>query len=202
MDESDYILESIVEGLERPDSASVTMKLHPTGRKTFVEDCGAGQASRGQGNCSLRVAKEKAMQKFKKYDHVQIAKQLPRDMSSFTGDIDAVVMGSYADLCGGIKGRPLHEYELYIRGEEEVAWYPEATLTLIDNQGKSLLKQWRKEAAEMRLPSPIWIGSSRTGQPSSRPRSGVVCRRWRTAWGTADCGVTPSPLRPPISMGR
>lgn len=87
------------------------------------------------------------MQKFKKYDHVQIAKQLPRDMSSFTGDIDAVVMGSYADLCGGSKDGP-HEYELYIRGEEEVAWYPEATLTLIDNQGKSLLKQWRKEAAE------------------------------------------------------
>ena len=87
------------------------------------------------------------MQKFKKYDHVQIAKQLPRVMSSFTGDIDAVVMGSYADLCGGSKDG-LHEYELYIRGEEEVAWYPEATLTLIDNQGKSLLKQWRKEAAE------------------------------------------------------
>lgn len=37
MDESDFILESIVEGLERPDSASVTMNLHPTDRKTFVK---------------------------------------------------------------------------------------------------------------------------------------------------------------------
>ena len=37
MDESDYILESIVEGLERPDSASVTMNLHPTDSKTFVK---------------------------------------------------------------------------------------------------------------------------------------------------------------------
>lgn len=37
MYESEYFLESIVEGLERPASASFVMDFHPTDRKTFVE---------------------------------------------------------------------------------------------------------------------------------------------------------------------
>jgi len=82
------------------------------------------------------------MQKFHKYDHVQIAKELCNSMSHFTSDTDAVVISSSDDEYGD---GDTDSYTLYVNGEGETAWYYEDQLTLIDKNGKPLLKKWEKE---------------------------------------------------------
>ena len=52
------------------------------------------------------------MQKFKKGDMVRVAKDLGPYMSHFTGDCEAIVMGSYADLFGGDDRK---SYKLYLK---------------------------------------------------------------------------------------
>lgn len=83
------------------------------------------------------------MQKFHKYDHVQIAKDLGGGMSHFENDTDAVVIGSYADQFGGSDTK---SYTLYVNGHGEISWYEEWQLTLLDKNGKKLLKDWKSAA--------------------------------------------------------
>lgn len=84
-------------------------------------------------------------QKFKKYDHVMIAKYLGKCASHFPSDHEAIVMYSYKDKYGGdTDGK--HEYCVYIKGMGEVSWYESDQLTLIRNNGKDILKTWKAEA--------------------------------------------------------
>lgn len=88
-------------------------------------------------------------QKFHKGDLVMITSEMPEFMSHFTAGVQAIVIGSYDDKYGGDYddeddgGEP--KYDLYIKGEGAVSWYPESTLTLIETRRVDLLKQWRQE---------------------------------------------------------
>lgn len=85
-------------------------------------------------------------QKFHRYDLVRIAKNLSKDnMSHFTSDRNAIVLGSYADEFPHWSGLDSHkEYDLYVEGEGETAWYLEKQLTLIKKNQQKLLEKWRK----------------------------------------------------------
>jgi len=84
------------------------------------------------------------MQKFHRYDHVQLAKDLGESMSHFKKDTDAIVLGSYRDHYGH---GATDNYVLYVNGCGESSWYKECQLTLIDKNGKELLQKW-EDAAE------------------------------------------------------
>ena len=82
------------------------------------------------------------MQKYKKGDLVHVAKNLGTSMSHFTSDVEAIVMGSYKDLCGGSDTK---SYTLHIKGEGETSWYYEHQLTLIEHNRFDILKTWEEE---------------------------------------------------------
>lgn len=74
-------------------------------------------------------------QKFGIYEFVHIRKDLPAFMSHFDSDFDAIVQGSYADLCSG---NNIHEYAVYKIKDEKIidviAWYSENQLSSLDKQ--------------------------------------------------------------------
>ena len=96
------------------------------------------------------------MQKFKKGDHVMIAKDLGSSMSHFTNNTEAIVIYSYDDEYGGGNTK---DYGIYIKGKGQAAWYREEQLTLIEKNRIDLLKKWESEAdAESKLKSDLdWI---------------------------------------------
>lgn len=81
-------------------------------------------------------------QLFQKYDLVRIAKDLGPYMQHFTGDCNAIVMGSYNDQFGG---GDVDSYTLYLEGQGTVSWYETHQLTLIEPQRRDILKAWQKE---------------------------------------------------------
>lgn len=87
------------------------------------------------------------MQKFHRYDHVQIAKDLGESMSHFEKNTDAVVIGSCRDQYGH---GATDNYTLYVNGCGELSWYEEWQLTLIDKNGKELLRKWKDEEERKR----------------------------------------------------
>jgi len=91
------------------------------------------------------------MQKFHRYDHVQIAKDLGESMSHFKKDTDAIVLGSYRDHYGH---GATDNYVLYVNGCGESSWYKECQLTLIDKNGKELLQKWEDAAEKGGLVTP------------------------------------------------
>ena len=96
------------------------------------------------------------MQKFHKFDHVMIAKDLGSTMSHFIADEEAIVIGSYKDKYGGNDDK---SYILHIKGHGEVSWYYEHQLVLIKSGQESLLKEWDdEEKADAKIKSDIdWI---------------------------------------------
>lgn len=89
-------------------------------------------------------------QKFYVCDYVRIAKDLGSSMSHFENDQDAVVI----DYCAGYKpGGWQDDYGLYLRGKGEVWWYDESQLTLIEGDGKEILKKWTIEYDEIQVES-------------------------------------------------
>lgn len=81
-------------------------------------------------------------QQFQQGDYVRVAKDLGRHMSHFTGDIDAIVIGSYADQFGGTNR---DSYTLHLKGQGKCSWYEGRQLTLIERGRSDLLKQWEEE---------------------------------------------------------
>ncbi len=79
-------------------------------------------------------------QKFQVGDLVRIAKDLGHAMSHFEADQDAIVVGSYADQFGGDDTK---SYTLQLQGRGPVSWYSEHQLTLIEENRRDLLIQWR-----------------------------------------------------------
>lgn len=79
-------------------------------------------------------------QKFDKYDHVRIAKDLGPHMSHFTSNCEAIIIGSYADQFGGTN---TGSYTVYLKNQGEVSWYEEHQLTLIKANQIELYKTWK-----------------------------------------------------------
>jgi ribosomal protein S24E len=96
------------------------------------------------------------MQKFKKGDWVQIAKDLGRSMTHFTADCEAIVVGSYKDQYGGSDTK---SYTLYLKNQGKSSWYEEHQLTLIESGRLDKLKEWEDaEEAERKEKSDLdWI---------------------------------------------
>jgi hypothetical protein len=81
------------------------------------------------------------MQQFFKGDLVKVG-EMPKYMSHFIGNCEAIVLGTYSEICG--RGTPRHdkEYQLFIlkRGERgESAWYEESQLSLLQINRLDLL---------------------------------------------------------------
>jgi len=96
------------------------------------------------------------MQKFHKGDWVRVAKDLGPHMSHFTGDCEAIVIGSYADQFGG---KDHENYTLHLKGRGQCSWYYGSQLTLIESGRLDKLQAWEDEAdAERKQKSDLdWI---------------------------------------------
>ena len=70
-------------------------------------------------------------QKFFKGDHVFIG-DMPNYMSHFPNNCEAIVLGSYAELCGGEEPHHYKSYDVYLieRGGTS-AWYEEDQFKLL-----------------------------------------------------------------------
>lgn len=76
-------------------------------------------------------------QKFGKLKFVHVCKEMPSCMDHFDSDFNAIVCGSYSQLCGGAD---IKSYSLYKIESGKVvnciAWYKEDQLTLLDDQNR------------------------------------------------------------------
>jgi len=90
---------------------------------------------------------------FKLFDLVHIKKDLPKSMSHFEKDKDAIILEvSRGGGCGTA-------YDVFIKGRGECAWYYDDNLVLIEHDKRDLLREWKKAMAvrEKRRSSLTWI---------------------------------------------
>lgn len=80
--------------------------------------------------------------RFNRGDLVHIAADLGPHMPHFTSDVDAIIIGSYADQFGGNDHDSL---TVYIKGQGETSWYCSHQLTLLKPNRLDLLDQWKSE---------------------------------------------------------
>ena len=76
-------------------------------------------------------------QKFFKGDLVQVG-EMPVYMSHFTGNCQAIVIGSYTEQCSKSKDSD-KQYTLHLLNGHETSWYEENQLTLIEPDRLDLL---------------------------------------------------------------
>ena len=98
-------------------------------------------------------------QQFHKGDLVHVAKDLGPSMAHFTADIDAIVIGSYADQYGGSSAHCHSTYTLFLKGHGQSSWYDASQLTLLERDRLDLLEQWeRDKEAEVKQASDLdWL---------------------------------------------
>jgi len=127
-------------------------------------------------------------QKFHRGDLVHVAKDLGKSMSHFTNDIDAIVIGSYAEQYGG--GRNSPSYTLHLKGMGHCSWYDEHQLTLLESDRADLLEKWEaEEEAEHELHSGLdWIFANAKqvieNPPGSSLQSLANCLKLGSLWGS------------------
>ena len=134
-----------------PPAGAVTVRIGRAVSGPRRGDSAAADGLEGSGPLSggSRQAEGQNMsQKFHKDDHVQVG-DMPPYMSHFTGNCEAIVIGSYADQYGG-GNRERATYTLNLKEGGHVSWYEEDQLTLIRAQATELAAQWEKEAAELK----------------------------------------------------
>lgn len=78
-------------------------------------------------------------QKFKRGNLVRINEELDSSMSHFPCGRDAIIIGSYADKCGG--GNTGSYTLMFPDTGGQVSWYREDQLTLIDEGGEHLIEE-------------------------------------------------------------
>lgn len=87
-------------------------------------------------------------QKFNRGDVVHITADLPREMQHFRGDCDAIIMGSYRDLCRGHSDNRKREGMLYgvmyLDNGVECSWYEEQQLAFLRHSGAEEIERWRE----------------------------------------------------------
>ena len=81
-------------------------------------------------------------QKYHKGDHVKVIKKLPKSMSHFQSDCEAIIEGSYADQFGG---NDTNNYSIFIKDHGGVSWYQEEVLELIEKGRLDLLEKWQND---------------------------------------------------------
>ena len=76
-------------------------------------------------------------QKFGILTFVHVCKEMPKEMSHFDSDFDAIVEGTYSQLCDG---KDVDSYALYQIKDgkivDNISWYKEDQLTALPNQDK------------------------------------------------------------------
>ena len=90
-------------------------------------------------------------QKFPIGSKVKVVKDLPRYMFHFPSDFEAIVKGTYKQLCGVGKSG-YKDYSLIMlddRGKpvDSLAWYEEDQLTLVSDDtkaGKKIIKKFKQ----------------------------------------------------------
>lgn len=135
----------------------------------------------------------KPEQQFQVGDLVHVAKDLGPSMSHFTADVDAIVIGSYADQYGGTN---TDSYTLHLKGRGQSSWYYGKQLTLIEKNRAELLELWEKEAEEQRQVEDdlYWIFSH--GEEVLKSASGATvaalakCFGLTDLWGARGEGIT------------
>ena len=131
--------------------------------------------------------------KYKKGDHVQVAKDLGRCMSHFQSDCEAIVIYSYADRYGGSN---TGSYSIHIKGSGKVSWYEEHQLEMIQADRLDLLDLWEKEAAqEVEMKSDLdWIFNNGDGVLENTHGATISalaeCFGLTNLWGSRGEGVT------------
>lgn len=97
-------------------------------------------------------------QEFQINDLVHIKKELPKNMSHFTKDKDAIVT-KYSHNSGQAGNDGEHSYQIHIKDKGACAWYHNSNLKLLERDRLDLLKRWEKEQQnEVDLKSDIdWI---------------------------------------------
>ena len=86
-------------------------------------------------------------QKFRKFTYVHVCKEMPDFMSHFDSDFDAIVEGSYSQLCGG--GNDVTSYMLYQLENGKIVnncgWYDEEQLTALETQDRDKAEELIEE---------------------------------------------------------
>lgn len=133
------------------------------------------------------------MQKFHKGDWVRVAKDLGPCMEHFHSDVEAIVIGSYADQYGG----DCHEdYTIHIKGSGQCSWYHGHQLTLIESGRVDKLQAWEDEAeAERKQKIDLdWIfanGPSVAEKPHGASIQALAeCFGLTNLWGRNGEGIT------------
>lgn len=88
-------------------------------------------------------------QVYQKGDHVLLG-EMPPYMKHFPGMTDAIVIGSYADICNGRSDDDKHQFCVFIRGRGQISWYYDSQFTPIARAQYDLLDEWEAELAEDR----------------------------------------------------
>lgn len=82
-------------------------------------------------------------QKFHRGNLVLVSKIFPSYMSHFTGrGEEAIVVGSYKDLYGKDSLKKPHYSLLFLNGNQ-ISWYEESLLTLLEEGGEFLIKKYK-----------------------------------------------------------
>lgn len=120
-------------------------------------------------------------QLFNRGDWVRVAKDLGSEMSHFTADCEAIVLGSYSDQFG--RAGEGGGYSLHLKGRGSCSWYQEWQLTLIEPKRIDKLEQWETEyAAEVaRLSDLDWIFAN--GKEVAGAASGASAQALATCFG-------------------
>lgn len=95
-------------------------------------------------------------ERFHRGDLVHVAADLGQSMRHFAADVDAIVIGSYADQFGGSDHG---SYTLHLKGSGRTSWYYGSQLTLIERNRMDKLEEWEEaEAAEAKEKGDLdWI---------------------------------------------
>lgn len=120
----------------------------------------------------------KRAQKFKRGDLVHIVADLGASMAHFESDLDAVVMGSYADQFGG--SDTSNYTVMFVTNGAEVSWYPEQSLIFKQHLSQHDIDQIisAKETRQARDSRLEWIAENWNGEPS-----GATCEALMRAIG-------------------
>lgn len=86
------------------------------------------------------------MQKFWRGMRVKISDEMPPSMFHFPKGIEAIIDGSYTDLCSS-RGDDIYSLILLRdgKGYNSSAWYPESLLTLLDSDrdmGERIIQEY------------------------------------------------------------
>ena len=130
---------------------------------------------------------------FKKGDWVRVAKDLGPSMRHFTANVEAIVVGSYADQYGG---SDRDRYTLYLKGKGECSWYDGQQLTLVEAGRLDKLQAWVDEdEAERKQKSDLdWVFAN-SERVLKEPHGASVqalasCFGLTNLWGRHGEGIT------------